>query len=31
MRGWVLVPILALACAGAHADFYRWVDAKGKV
>jgi len=31
MRGLVLVPILALACAGAQADFYRWVDAKGKV
>jgi glutaredoxin len=31
MKGWVLIPILVLVCVGARADFYRWVDAKGKV
>ena len=31
MKSWVLIPILALACVGARADFYRWVDADGKV
>jgi glutaredoxin len=31
MKRWVLFPILILTCVAAQADFYRWVDADGKV
>ena len=31
MKSWVLIPTLVLACVGARAHFYRWVDADGKV
>ena len=33
MKSWLAYPIFLLACAGASAetDFYRWVDADGKV
>ncbi len=31
MKGWILFPILVLACAAAQAEFYRWVDADGSV
>ena len=31
MKRWMLFPILLLACVAAQADFYRWVDAGGKV
>jgi glutaredoxin len=31
MRSWILFAVLVLACFGARADFYRWVDAEGKV
>ena len=31
MKRWVLFPILILDCVAAQADFYRWVDADGKV
>ena len=31
MKGWMLFPVLALACVAAQADFYRWVDARGEV
>lgn len=31
MKSWLLLPILALACIAAQADYYRWVDAQGKV
>ena len=31
MKSWVLCPVLVFACVAAQADFYRWVDADGKV
>ena len=31
MKRWVMFPILILDCVAAQADFYRWVDADGKV
>jgi len=31
MKSWMLLPVLMLACAGADAELYRWVDADGKI
>ena len=31
MKSWMLFSVLMLACVAAQADFYRWVDADGKV
>ena len=31
MKSWMLFSVLMLACVAALADFYRWVDADGKV
>lgn len=31
MNRWFLLPLIALACSGVHADLYRWVDAEGKI
>ena len=31
MKSWILLPILAVACMAAQADYFRWMDAEGKV